>query len=268
MAKTKISEFSSTPANNTDIDSINIAEGCAPSGINNAIRELMAQLKDQQTGASGDDFTVGGALAITGALTASGAVTLGSTSTTALTINSATVTVPSSLSLSSTGALKIPLGTTLQRPTASTGQIRYNTDLARFEGYNSSVWNTIGGGASGGGANQVFYENDKDVTANYTVSTNKNASTTGPISIISIDMTGSIAATTLTITAVTTGVLYVGAVIVGTGVTVGTSIVSQLTGTAGGIGTYTVSASQTVGSTNITSSVSITVPDGSNLVIL
>ena len=56
MAKTKISEFSATPANNTDIDSINIAEGCAPSGINDAIRELMAQLKDFQTGAQGDSF--------------------------------------------------------------------------------------------------------------------------------------------------------------------------------------------------------------------
>jgi len=54
MAKTKISEFSSTPANNTDIDGINIAEGCAPSGINDAIRELMSQLKDWQAGLSGD----------------------------------------------------------------------------------------------------------------------------------------------------------------------------------------------------------------------
>lgn len=72
MAKTKISEFDSTPANNTDIDSINIAEGCAPSGINNAIRELMSQLKDQQTGASGDNFTVGGNLAVTGTATFTG----------------------------------------------------------------------------------------------------------------------------------------------------------------------------------------------------
>ena len=72
MAKTKISEFDSTPANNTDIDSINIAEGCAPSGINNAIRELMSQLKDQQTGASGDNFTVGGNLAVTGTSTFTG----------------------------------------------------------------------------------------------------------------------------------------------------------------------------------------------------
>ena len=58
MPRTKISEFSATPADNTDIDSINIAEGCAPSGINNAIRELMSQLKEMQTGASGDTFTL------------------------------------------------------------------------------------------------------------------------------------------------------------------------------------------------------------------
>ena len=58
MARTKISEFSATPGSNTDIDGIDIAEGCAPSGINNAIRELMAQLKDMQTGASGDTFTL------------------------------------------------------------------------------------------------------------------------------------------------------------------------------------------------------------------
>jgi hypothetical protein len=71
MAKTKISEFDLTPANNTDIDGINIAEGCAPSGINNAIRELMSQLKAQQDGSSGDPFT------ITGTLTAANVVASG-----------------------------------------------------------------------------------------------------------------------------------------------------------------------------------------------
>jgi hypothetical protein len=72
MAKNKISEFSSTPANNTDIGGINIAEGCAPSGINNAIRELMAQLKDQQAGTDADNFTVGGNLSVTGTTTLTG----------------------------------------------------------------------------------------------------------------------------------------------------------------------------------------------------
>lgn len=74
MAKNKISEFSSTPANNTDIGGINIAEGCAPSGINNAIRELMAQLKDQQAGTDGDSFTVGGNLTVSSTLTANASV--------------------------------------------------------------------------------------------------------------------------------------------------------------------------------------------------
>ena len=75
MPKNKISEFSSTPANNTDIGGIDIAEGCAPSGINNAIRELMAQLKDMITGADGDSQVVGGNLSVTGTSTLTGAVT-------------------------------------------------------------------------------------------------------------------------------------------------------------------------------------------------
>lgn len=72
MAKNKISEWSSTPANNTDIGGIDIAEGCAPSGINNAIRELMAQVKDMQTGADGDSLTLSGNLILTGGLTLDG----------------------------------------------------------------------------------------------------------------------------------------------------------------------------------------------------
>jgi hypothetical protein len=65
MPRTKISEFSSTPASNTDIDSINISEGCAPSGINDAIRELMAQLKDWQSGTSNDPYVVGSSGSLT-----------------------------------------------------------------------------------------------------------------------------------------------------------------------------------------------------------
>ena len=71
MARTKISEFSATPGNNTDIDGINLAEGCAPSGINDAIRELMSQLKDFQAGTAGDSFNgpVGTTTAAAGAFT-------------------------------------------------------------------------------------------------------------------------------------------------------------------------------------------------------
>jgi microcystin-dependent protein len=76
MAKNKISEWSATPANNTDVGGIDIAEGCAPSAINNAIRELMAQVKDWQTGADGDDFTVSGTLTSSSLLAITGNLTL------------------------------------------------------------------------------------------------------------------------------------------------------------------------------------------------
>jgi len=73
MAKTKISEYSATSADNTDISNINIAEGCSPANVNNAIRTLMAQIKDLQAGTSGDTIpiTAGG----TGSGTASAART-------------------------------------------------------------------------------------------------------------------------------------------------------------------------------------------------
>jgi len=62
--------------------------------------------------------------------------------------------------------------------------------------------------------------------------------------------TGSISGTTLTVTAVSAGTVQVGQVITGTGVTAGTTITALGTG-SGSTGTYTVSASQTVASTAI-----------------
>jgi microcystin-dependent protein len=50
MTIAKLSEYSTTPASNTDIGGININEGCSPANLNNAIRELMAQLRDFQLG--------------------------------------------------------------------------------------------------------------------------------------------------------------------------------------------------------------------------
>lgn len=79
MAKTKISEFSSTAADNTDITNINIAEGCSPANLNNSIRSLMALLKDQQAGTSGDSFTVAGTLVSSGQVDITGAFRLDGT---------------------------------------------------------------------------------------------------------------------------------------------------------------------------------------------
>jgi len=176
------------------------------------------------------------------------------------------LTVTGNGSFAGTGSLATPTGTTGQR--SGTG-IRYNTTLSRYEGYdiNASTWSTIGGGATGGGANQVFYENDQQITASYTIGATKNAMTTGPITIVPISVTASISGTTMTVTAIATGVIYIGATITGAGVTGGTTITGFIGG-SGGVGTYTVSASQTVASTNITSDVSVTIPTGANWTII
>jgi hypothetical protein len=79
MAKNKISEFSATSADNTDITNINIAEGCSPANVNNAIRSLMSLLKNQQDGSSGDPFTVAGTLVSSGQVDITGAFKLDGT---------------------------------------------------------------------------------------------------------------------------------------------------------------------------------------------
>jgi hypothetical protein len=87
-------------------------------------------------------------------------------------------------SFSGTGYLLIPKGTILQRPAVPVaGEIRYNTDYNVFEGYANGTWGNIGGGATGGGGDQVFVENSTTVTANYTLTTGKNAESVGPITI-------------------------------------------------------------------------------------
>ena len=170
-----------------------------------------------------------------------------------------------------TGSLVVPTGTSVQR--SGTG-IRYNTTFGQYEGYdiNTTQWSSIGGGATGSAGNQVFYENDQVITANYTIPADKNASTTGPVTIDSIEVTGGIsnggglAGTILNVTSVTSGVIYVGAVISGTGVSVGTTVTAFGSGT-GGVGTYTVSISQLAVPTTITSAVTVTVSTGARWVV-
>jgi hypothetical protein len=173
---------------------------------------------------------------------------------------STTLTVVGDTTMSGTGQLKIPNGTTGQRSaTPVSGMIRFNSTLNSYEGYTSYTgatistitfvtttatlttatahglntgntvfitgttpaaysgtfvitvtgtttftytmlstpsgnatvmgsyvygnWAQIGGGATGAGGDQIFVENGVTVTANYTLSTNKNAMSVGPITI-------------------------------------------------------------------------------------
>lgn len=105
------------------------------------------------------------------ALTASGALSGGS------------LTISGDADFTGTGAIKVPVGTTAQRPTPVTGDLRFNSTVSQFEGYNGTLWASVGGGATGGGPDQVFYENSKVVTTNYTITSGKNAMSAGPITI-------------------------------------------------------------------------------------
>jgi len=113
-----------------------------------------------------------------GSLLVADAGTIGSASDTdAVAISSA-----GQVSFSATNAIKIPVGTTAQRPSNAAGLIRYNSTLGQFEGY-TSAWGGLGGGATGGGSDQVFVENSDDVTTNYTITSGKNAMSVGPITV-------------------------------------------------------------------------------------
>lgn len=86
--------------------------------------------------------------------------------------------------IESSTMLVLPRGASSSRPsTADDGSIRYNTELQRFEGKSRGVWDLIGGGATGAPGNSVFHLNDRSVTGNYTIPTNKNAGTFGPVTI-------------------------------------------------------------------------------------
>ena len=80
-----------------------------------------------------------------------------------------------------------------------------------------------------------------------------SASATGSsIAASTFSVTGSLSGSVLTVSAVGSGSVYPGATFSGTGVASGTQIVTQLTGTTAGVGTYRISIpEQTVASTTL-----------------
>jgi hypothetical protein len=94
------------------------------------------------------------------------------------------LSVAGSLTVSATDAVKIAAGTTAERPASPVaGQLRFNTSIGKFEGYNGTSFSSVGGGATGGGADEVFIQNSQTVTTNYIIPADKNALSTGPITI-------------------------------------------------------------------------------------
>jgi hypothetical protein len=174
-------------ANLTNINASNISSGTIANARTTAATANGAStivLRDSNgsfagnvvTGTTGSFTTVSGTTGtFTGNVSANNV-----TITTTLTGNNANLS--GTVRMTSTGAVLVPAGTTAERPTAATGLFRFNSSLTRFEGYNGANWGTLGG-ATGGGNDQVFYENGQNVTTDYTIAGTKNAMSAGPITI-------------------------------------------------------------------------------------
>ena len=173
--------------------------------LNTDLDTLDALFKADGTGTSvganigtGKTLKVAGTLNVTGSVTGGVLATLaGTEALTNKTIDASNIgaTTPGTgaftslaasgtVDFTSTGRMLIPKGTTAQRPGSPVaGWFRFNTDLNQYEGYNGSAWGIVGAGATGGMGNYVFFENDQTVTVDYTITTGKNASSAGPVTI-------------------------------------------------------------------------------------
>jgi hypothetical protein len=116
VTRAKISEYSATAGDNTDVNGVNIAEGCPPSSMNNMGREIMAALKRFQVGSDGDGVTVGGALVVSNATT--------------LTTVSATVVQSDTVSEKTSAAGVTVDGVLLKDSQVTTDQINEKTSAA------------------------------------------------------------------------------------------------------------------------------------------
>ncbi len=173
MTKSNITEYDNTAANNTDVEDVPLGENLMyPSHVNNAFREMMADLADVNDGTVAltspsataldvtNNITVGGTVdgrdvatdgtkldgieaaadvTDTTNVTAAGAAMLtGATFTGSITATEAT--------FSGNTSVKLPAGTEAQRPTGVNGMLRYNSDEDQFEGYADGEWGAIAGG--------------------------------------------------------------------------------------------------------------------------
>ena len=105
----------------------------------------------------------------------------------------ASPTITGTADFDSNTAIKVCDGTTAQRPgSPAVGMFRYNTTTNAFEGYSGSspAWGEIGGsggGATGGGTEKIFWENEKEMNTSYEISGSgaNNAGVFGPLTVAS-----------------------------------------------------------------------------------
>ena len=158
--------------------------------INTGLDEIDAVFADDGTGTSvgvnvgtGKTLAVGGSVSVTGTFEMTGdQVQVSEGGTGATTAAAALVNLGERTG--ATGSLLLPAGTTEERDVSpAAGYLRWNSSDGTAEVYSGTAWGSVGGGATGGGGDAVFVENDQVVTADYTIPTGKNAMSTGPVTI-------------------------------------------------------------------------------------
>ena len=114
-------------------------------------------------------------------------------------------TIGYGVSVSGTGSIKVPVGTTGERPTPAAGMFRYNTTEGKFEGY-TTEWGEIGGGG-GGLTTAAHVANNATVTLNLTAAQDHKITATGACTIT---CSGGTEATSHTIRIINSGSATVG----------------------------------------------------------
>jgi len=168
---TPIQLYSSTTASavptNTNLSqgelAINVVDGKLYYKDNSNVVQLLAS----KAATSGTFTTV-----TTSLINSTSSLTLATSSIPALSINNL-----QNVTLNSSGAVTVPVGTTAQQPSPATGMLRFNTDITQFEGYNGVSWSGVGGAAAGG----AISLNNQSATVSYTITSTQNGFSVGPI---------------------------------------------------------------------------------------
>ena len=165
-------------------DAVNISftpySTIAATNVQNAVQELTDEKLNLTGGTMTGNITFNGSQTFPGVLastggTLTGDVTLGNQSD--LRFGEATANGTNWVGFQAPANITTNVTWTLPATDASVSGYALKSD-----GAGTLSWG-LAGGALGGGTDQVFYENDQTVTTNYTINTNKNAMTAGPVTI-------------------------------------------------------------------------------------
>lgn len=145
-----VRDYSTTPASNTTIASIDISEGCSPAGINNAIRQQLADVADVVAGNVGLDV-----------------LSLADDD------NSAQIKIQAPASVTTTTTFTLPDGDGTDGQTLLT------------DGAGNLSWGLGGGGSflgeAGGGLGDIIRVHEEQIDTDVTVAANTNGLAAGPL---------------------------------------------------------------------------------------